>query len=433
MFGLSWNRYTFGLVLVSLFLAYLSAYEALQRIAPIIAYLLGGFLVALIIVGGLTFLCGGFFYGFNVVKTRVIELQSHQIIFQANAIAAEAEAQQKRIMVIEAPKDRQIFIRDEDPHSVYRPAHLSPTYVNGHAVAALPEQVSLYREFHADSSRSLPPGNDQSMIIEAPLPQKALLPAICDADNILVVGGKGTGKTTLLQWIEAAKIEAGQQITIMDSHAAPSQWSGRVIGFNRDYQEILREMVAELRELDRRYKMRAKGDESYLPRTCIIDEFTLLPRTLRDHHDFEVRDYSVSLLTEGRKVKMNCVWGIHSDRVGPMGLEGAGDIRECFDVVVYLKNVKGERFAVVDFGDGKEDIRYTLPGPFIGPKQPPKRPIPTPEEKRILIAWWEMKGEPGFSGSKLHRVVTGQTSNPNAKQLQNLRDLITKFGENPGF
>jgi len=198
-------------------------------------------------------------------------------------------------------------------------------------------------------------------LLEAPA--QPLLPAIRDCDNVLIVGGKGSGKTTLLQWLESERLQSGQTIAL-DSHAVPGQWAGQYIGAGRKYAMIKNAMIALVDKMDRRHRQRTDGQQNFEPVHTMIDEFTLLPGYLKKA-DYEVQNYSFPMLTEGRKVEMTCLWGSHSDRAKPLGFEGMADLKECFDCIVYLKQVRGEFYALVDFGEGKENTRYALPGPFV--------------------------------------------------------------------
>ena len=426
-----WAAVVVGVLLLPV--GYIVAYEALSVVLPPVIYTLGGVAIALLILGGI----GGAIVGVAIVRTRLAQLAGQRVEFDAVGQMALTKAQQAKIMVITAKKDEQLVIRDDNIESYYRQLHrFAGTHMNGRPVEPTAAELQMYRDYHGAPGRS---SSNEALMIEAPQEDTLpLLPALDHADNILIVGGKGSGKTTLLQWIEASRIKH-QEIVVMDSHAEPAQWQGRMVGFGRDYEMILAEMKLSLRELDRRYKRRTKGDKSYHVTTSIIDEFTLLPDTLKEHFAFEVKTYSRPLLTEGRKVKMNCIWGIHSDRVEALGMKGAGDLKECFDVVVHLKNVKGNRYAICDFGEGKEDTKYIHPGPFNAParsqttQRENKPPKPTPAERKILVAWWNMRHDPDFSGSKLYREVTGSDSRPNSKQLEKYRNLLRKFGQNPNF
>lgn len=286
-------------------------------------------------------------------------------------------------------------------------------------------------------------------LLEAP-PQP-LLPAIRDCDNVLIVGGKGSGKTTLLQWIEAERLQVGQTIAL-DSHAIPGQWAGQYVGAGRKYTMIKNAMIALVDKMDKRHEKRTQGETNFEPVHTMIDEFTLLPGYLKQA-DYEVQNYSFPMLTEGRKVEMNCLWGSHSDRAKPLGFEGMADLKECFDAIIYLKRVRGDFYALVDFGEGKENTRYALPGPFVRPGQNVQSPptvttgetdtapltfivspdpdpdpgAPTPSEMAAIEAFVNVRDSGKFSWRKATQAAYGSGKfgdGPN----QNLRATLDKFG-----
>lgn len=289
-------------------------------------------------------------------------------------------------------------------------------------------------------------------LLEAP--PKELLPAIRECDNVLIVGGKGSGKTTLLQWLESERLQAGQTIAL-DSHAVPGQWAGQYIGAGRKYAMIKNAMIALVDKMDRRHNERTAGRQNFEPVHTMIDEFTLLPGYLKEA-DYDVQSYSFPMLTEGRKVDMSCLWGSHSDRAKSLGFEGMADLKECFDCIVYLKQVRGNFYALVDFGEGKEDIRYTLPGPFarpgqsvdtvpslpetttetatiddlafvVGPDPDPDPDAPTPGEMAIIEAFVSVRDNGKFSWRKATQAAYGPGKfgeGPN----KNLRATLDKFG-----
>lgn len=295
-------------------------------------------------------------------------------ILSADARKAEREAE---LFIVTAKHDEQILISDGDPTRKFMAAHLQMSgQVNNKHVAATPEQITAYEKWHAPRGG----GNAAPLIQEAMATSLPLLPALNNCDNILIVGGKGSGKTTLLQWLEAERMQHGKTI-VLDSHAEPKQWFSQVIGAGRKYTEIKGSMIALTKRMDNRHDRRAKGEKRFTPICTIIDEFTLLPGYLKEA-GYNVKSYSFGMLTEGRKVEMSCLWGIHSDRVKATGFEGMADLRECFDAIVRLKHVKGDYYALVDFGEGKETTRYIPPGPFfVQPTRPAEDLLSLDEEE----------------------------------------------------
>ena len=316
-----------------------------------------------------------------------------------------------------------------------------------------PSQLGAGLKFSAYPASIIRDADSAIPLIEAPMVE--LMPAIRGMENILIVGGTRTGKTTLLQHLEAERIPSGKTIAL-DSHAVPGQWAGQSIGAGREYEMIKNAMVSLISLMDERHKERTGGLENFSPITTIIDEFTLLPGYLKEI-DYNVQKYSFPMLTEGRKVGMCAMWGIHSDRAKPMGLEGAADLKECFDVMIYLKKVKGRYFAICDFGDGKEDQRYALPGPYRngsanGPlslpepeleaepevegdsildlkvePEPEPEPEPNEEELSAIEAFVTIKNSPKFSWRKATKLAYGPGKfgdGPNEK----LRGTLDKFG-----
>ncbi len=276
-----------------------------------------------------------------------------------------------------------------------------------------------------------------------------LLDTIAPLDNLLIVGGKGSGKTSLMQRIEYIRQATGRTI-ILDSHAQPAQWQGDVIGMGRQYADIRNAMVRLLGKLNKRYEKFSTGQSDFKPVHQFIDEFTLLPGTLKKI-GYNIQDYSIPMLTEGRKVSFNCVWGIHSDRVKPLGLEGMSDLKECFDAIIHLIHNKetDERYAFIDYGEGKTETKFAHPGPFVAQAkpatlQPELTQIATAEQPRQTIIGLTVASEKekpnieqqimslhknGQSASKICEIVYGYKNKVKVEYVKSVIAAATGSGE----
>ena len=337
------------LILAAMAMAWLSAREAVSIVAPLLVWASG----ILLLIAALTV----------------------AYIFIERQITARAETRRDRTIAKNQAilSDNEIILANLRTESEALLIRSVVTQIGRGRI--FPVQLGDGLKFSAYPASIIKDADNAIPLIEPPMVE--LMPTIREMENILIVGGKGCGKTTLLQHLESERIPSGKTIAL-DSHAVPGQWTGESIGAGREYEMIKRAMVSLISLMDERHKERTAGMETFSPITTIIDEFTLLPKLLKKI-DYDVQDYSFPMLTEGRKVSMSLCWGIHSDRAKPMGLEGAADLKECFDVMIYLKKVKGLYFALCDFGEGKEDQKYTLPGPFRSQNGSTKKTLSLPE------------------------------------------------------
>lgn len=286
--------------------------------------------------------------------------------------------------------------------------------------------------------------NDDIPLLENNPAELPLLPALIDCPNILIVGGKNSGKTTLLQHIEQERLQSGQTI-ILDSHSQPGQWRGQMIGCGRGYSKIKNAMIGLNNLLDNRYKIFSTGNNDFEPIHQFVDEYTLLPGYLKKL-DFDIANWAVPQLTEGRKIGMNLVVGIHSARAKNLGLSGQMDILESFDVIVFLKNIQGQRYAICDFGEGKTDTKYIHPGPFVHQQQitqtvdyplpsefefvvsEPEPDMPNEDELKAIEAYISVRDSGQFSWRKATKLAFGpdkfgSTYNEKLKSILNKWDV----------
>lgn len=333
----------FSLLLAVIFttagiITWIAAKAAVVLVAQILIWTFGVLAILAGLVGVISF--GAWRIGW--LSLRLVELSRDKTLASNEAHQADIETARSQMHLMAEGRLMAAAVRQVE-NGLIHPAQLG----EGTKFSSFPASVIKQVE-------------NEVPLLEAP--RQELLPAIRGMQNILIIGGTRTGKTTLMQWLETERATDGQTIAL-DSHAVPGQWAGQSIGAGREYGMIKNAMIALVNKMDSRHKERTAGKSQFELIHQFIDEFTLLPGYLKKA-GYDVQDYSFPLLTEGRKVGMNCLWGTHSKRAKQLGLEGATDLQECFDVVVYLKKVKGEYYAICDFGEGDEDQKYTLPGPF---------------------------------------------------------------------
>ena len=193
----------------------------------------------------------------------------------------------------------------------------------------------------------------------------ALLDELENEQAILVVGAKGSGKTTVLRWLLHGMTNA----VVFDPHNAPSKWGKcHVIGGGRNYQAIEMNLCQIERFMDKRFKQMDSGEVvegEFKPLWVCIDEGrSIMLKTASGGEVFK------TLLTEARKVAINIILANHSSLVGALGLEGASDLKEGL-ALVHLREVNEVRSATIDKGDGAYAVR--LPGAYLAARSAANR------------------------------------------------------------
>lgn len=187
--------------------------------------------------------------------------------------------------------------------------------------------------------------DDEQAAVNIGLPTVTLR-GIANADNLWVVGPKGSGKTTLIQ--NLVQLRRGKHLAI-DPHNAPGKWpSCTVIGGGRDYPAIRAGLAKGVALMDRRYKAMDLGEISEeeckrLRHTLVGDEWRSVAKALppisakRDEPaEPGAADQLATILTEGRKAGVCVMTASHADTATSMGMVGEKDILKCFDYIIYL-------------------------------------------------------------------------------------------------
>lgn len=167
------------------------------------------------------------------------------------------------------------------------------------------------------------------------LPQSSgELPALTSG-HALVVGPTDAGKSTALRAIIKARLEAGQQVYVLDPHYEPGSWlDARVIGGGRGFEEIGGFMDWMMQQLNDRARQMAAGDTSFRsqPVTVATDEMPAIVDELS-------RDVAVvwrKWVREGRKFGLFLAVSTQSTRVKTLGIDGEGDVLNNFGAILYL-------------------------------------------------------------------------------------------------
>lgn len=205
-----------------------------------------------------------------------------------------------------------------------------------------------------------PQQRDAQVANKATMPGRleSILSVVKDADCLLMIGGRGSGKTHFTRCLTRLKILQDEDLMIIDPKPAyPDKWPNvRVVGSGNNYVEIIEIATTYNSELERRKAAFSKG-ESFKKLTVIVDELFLLNLRIKGFMDL-----ILPLLLEGREYGIHLTLLSQSKRVGALGLKGKGDLLDCFDAVITFKFNKDteKRTVQANFGQG---FRTYLPPP----------------------------------------------------------------------
>lgn len=199
--------------------------------------------------------------------------------------------------------------------------------------------------------------NEQLVDTQAGDNYPPLLPAIQHSLSLVLLGGQGTGKTTLLCHILDQRASQGERCIVIDPHGHNGKYPyGELVGGGRDYKGIDQALHDAITEMNYRY---SNYPGNFIPTTYFIDEFTLLHRECNN-----AKRFIESALTEFRKVNMRLVICLHSKRAKFMNLKGGMDLLEGVDFCI-LRNDQGNRYAELERSGKNETEYFSLPGAYI--------------------------------------------------------------------
>jgi len=390
---------------------------------------------------------------------------------RAEAMAAEAEAKQKSVMVVTAPKDHQVMINDPDPESYYRFMHLNVgTHMNGRYETPPNEQYQVYQSYHGSK-------NKEDLIIygQDSLSEKApktrvdwLRTIVLNAPHIHYCGATRSGKTTLANHHIANILKQDPKAEIFLLN--PKDTAARkpfIVPAN--YTDIGEALIG-LENFNRILRQRKDDPNLKLdsPKIVfVIDEYDWIYDTYRQ----EAVRLLCPLIKVGAELNIQVILIGQSPLTRDTGLsqslyfsmvrvaiwqEGARLLTHYSmskeakaPLKAYYDKLRAD--AETHEAETNTKLRYCLLVPMdsdpsveiipnlqdpasvnqLATSRPKTRP--NDQEREILIPWWKRKNNKDFSGNKLHHAITGKKTNVSTPQLEKYRRTIKKYGEEPGF
>lgn len=192
--------------------------------------------------------------------------------------------------------------------------------------------VNVYTEGSNSSvatTLDLPP---KAELLATPMgvPSSEWLRWIDETPHLMIAGRTNAGKTTLASAILAERIQAGDDILVIDPHDQPDKWFGaQAIGGGRRYEDILTTLDTVVREMDTRYQAYNEGTPTTaFPRlTVLVDEVpAIMDACLNEHRriiDGRWSQFARKLGSEARKVRISVILLTQSILVQDIGVNTA--------------------------------------------------------------------------------------------------------------
>jgi hypothetical protein len=448
---------------ILLFFGWLVAGEVLQQAAkPVIWTLVGVLMLTLLVIGWIII---------ETARTRKSQLLRDRKIAVAETLQAEAEAAQKQVMVITAPKGHQLVVRDADPDSHYRQLHLNPMpVVNAHYEQPTDLQIGLYREYQSSGSASS--GNE--LVIDQP-PDIAILDQfspdwmqklILPAPHVHYCGPTLSGKTTLAnhQLTHIRQNHQNAQFYLLNPKHTAARKPFIVEPDYNDISQAIEGLQVFNGLLHKRKNDPNLSRDSYKI-VFIIDEWDWIHQVYRQQ--------AVSLLTP--LVKVGADLNIQVILIGQSPLTGDTGLSSSFyhnmvRVAIWSEGTRllnnypldkkykapltAQYEQLKNLAQSYENqaghlLRYCVVIPMT--KNPSVQVIPmlsdpetikqkrlaattekpNSDEMKVFLAWRSVVKNDRPSWNKLHHLVTGTTTNISQSQRIKYLELFEKYGIEP--
>jgi hypothetical protein len=170
-------------------------------------------------------------------------------------------------------------------------------------------------------------GDDES---PAGVPSADWLRWIDETPHLMIAGRTNAGKTTLASAILAERIQAGDDVLVIDPHDQPDKWFGvQAVGGGRQYGEILATLARVVEEMDTRYQAFNSGTptSAFTRLTVLVDEVpAIMDACLNEKRrvvDARWSNFARQLGSEARKVRISVVLMTQSVLVQDIGINTA--------------------------------------------------------------------------------------------------------------
>lgn len=139
--------------------------------------------------------------------------------------------------------------------------------------------------------------------------------------SIMVIGGKGSGKSTFVKWLAEQRQQQGDRVLVLDPHAAYGDWDGlEVVGRGKDYAALTEGMTKVSDDIDQRYAaIASEPNPSLPPVTLVLEEMT----GWAEHCDkAALNRFDTALVADARKAKYRFIKISHNDTLSTTGGRG---------------------------------------------------------------------------------------------------------------
>jgi hypothetical protein len=162
------------------------------------------------------------------------------------------------------------------------------------------------------------------------VPSAEWLRWVDETPHLMIAGRTAAGKTTLASAILAERIQAGDEVLVIDPHDQPRKWfEVEAVGGGRRFDDILAALDTVVREMDRRYQDYNQGapTSSFQRLTVLVDEVPAIMDSClnaqRRVTDPRWSLFARKLGSEARKVRISVVLLTQSVLVQDIGINTA--------------------------------------------------------------------------------------------------------------